>query len=323
MPLPDDATAQVQAELALKRLPLVIAHRGASAIAPENTLRALKLAVLLGADGVEFDVHLSADGCPMVIHDRRVDRTTSASGAVSQHTAGELAKLDAASWFDRRLAVRPGVRARGRTALESMDALDWGSAEEGIPTLEAVLRLLSARGLKRIYIELKGVPETRPALLDEVIRLVRSLNLERTATLLSFHHDIIRRSAEIAGDIRTAVNIPAHIRDLPMARSIIRLAQDAGASEVSLHFSLASRRLVGALHDQGFQVAGWTANRKIIMRRLAACGVDSIITNFPDRLRTILQPPPKSGLLSHARSQRWVGKTARRVSPPEEAGRLA
>jgi glycerophosphoryl diester phosphodiesterase len=322
MPLPDDATAQVQAELALKRLPLVIAHRGASAIAPENTLRALKLAVLLVAEGVEFDVHLSADGYPVVIHDRRIDRTTDAAGAVSRYTAGELANLDATSWFDRRLAVRPRVRASVRTALESMDALAWGSAGEGVPMLEAVLRLLSARGLKRIYIELKGIPETRPVLLDEVLRLVRAFNLERTATLLSFHHDIIRRSAELAGDIRTAVNIPAHIRGLPIARSIIRSAQDAGASEVSLHFSLASRRVVGALHEQGFQVASWTANRKIIMRRLAACGVDSIITNFPDRLRTIPHTPPKSGSLSRSRSQRWVGKNAR-VSPPGEAGRLA
>src|SRR5215467_3741453 len=92
--------------------PLVIAHRGASALAPENTLAAFRLALLLGAHGVEMDVHLTTDGVPVVIHDARVNRTTNGSGAVSRLTVSQIAKLDAGAWFDRRLALRPRIRRR-------------------------------------------------------------------------------------------------------------------------------------------------------------------------------------------------------------------
>src|SRR5262245_45381396 len=82
--------------------PLVIAHRGASALAPENTLAAVNLALALGADGVEFDVQLASDGRPVVIHDLRLDRTTSGAGPVTALPSVELSNLDAGSWFDRR-----------------------------------------------------------------------------------------------------------------------------------------------------------------------------------------------------------------------------
>jgi glycerophosphoryl diester phosphodiesterase len=292
--------------------PLVIAHRGASAVAPENTLRAFRLAIALGADGVEFDVHLSADGRAVVIHDRRVDRTTNGLGPVSALTAGQLSGMDAGYWFDRRLALRPRVRARVERAFDSVDGggawrstqdacsplpVGWAADVEHIPTLEATLKLLSAARLARVYIELKGTPETRAALLDEVVRLVRAFHMEQAATLLSFHHDIIERSAHISPDIRTAVTIPAPIRRLPVSRSIIRSAESAYAREVALHFSLASKRLVGHLHDHGLSVSAWTANNKIIMRRLIACGVDSIMTNFTDRLRLVVSAPPKRAIL--------------------------
>ncbi|HKG21875.1 MAG TPA: glycerophosphodiester phosphodiesterase family protein, partial [Blastocatellia bacterium] len=89
--------------------PLVIAHRGASGLAPENTLAAFKMAIGLGADGVEMDVQLSADGKAHVIHDLRVERTTNGAGRVASLTSRQLGNLDAGGWFDRRLAVRPGV----------------------------------------------------------------------------------------------------------------------------------------------------------------------------------------------------------------------
>ncbi|MGH7374824.1 MAG: glycerophosphodiester phosphodiesterase family protein, partial [Candidatus Rokuibacteriota bacterium] len=82
--------------------PLVIAHRGASADAPENTIAAFELAVEQGADGIELDVHLSADEHPVVIHDFTLERTTDGAGPVSEHTVRELKRLDAGGWRDRR-----------------------------------------------------------------------------------------------------------------------------------------------------------------------------------------------------------------------------
>ena len=86
------------------KLPLVIAHRGASGLAPENTIAAFQLALAMGAEGIELDIHLSADGHPVVIHDTRINRTTSGIGRVQHFTVTELQKFDAGSWFARRLA---------------------------------------------------------------------------------------------------------------------------------------------------------------------------------------------------------------------------
>ena len=112
------------------RKPLVIAHRGDTAAAPENTLPAFAAAIDAGAGGIELDVHPSRDGAPVVHHDYYLDRTTSGTGLVSDHTLAELRTLDAGGWFDERFAG------------------------EGIPTLEEVLSL--ATGRVRLEIELKG-----------------------------------------------------------------------------------------------------------------------------------------------------------------------
>jgi glycerophosphoryl diester phosphodiesterase len=315
MRLVDNPTGQVQ-DQAPQRPPLVIAHRGASAIAPENTLRSFKLAVLLGADGIELDVHLSADGQPVVIHDRRLDRTTNASGPVSRLTASQLGKLDAASWFERRLVLRPRVRARVVHSLESVGALAAEPDDEHVPTLEDVLSVLDGAGLRRVYIELKGVPETRALLLDRTLALIRAFDLKSSATILSFHHDVIRWSSELAPDVRRAINIPAPVKGLLRARSILKAAGMARASEVALHFSLASKRLVRLLHDHGLEVSVWTVNGRMIMRRMVTTEVNSIITNFTDRLRGILQASLPGGVHRPPR----IGRLGR-ISRSADAGR--
>ena len=281
------------------RKPLVIAHRGASGLAPENTLAAFKLAFALGADGVEMDVQLSADGHPVVIHDARVNRTTTGSGAVSGLTLDQLQSLDAGSWFERRLTRRPRLRTMARRVSAELGVGFQTFSHEPLPTLEAVLSLLAGARLARIYIELKGSPATTQALLEAVLSSVRVSRVERSVTLLSFDHAIVRSAKEIAGGIRTAATFPAGGRRLISTRSIVRAAEHAGVDEVALHFGLATRRAVETFHEHGLSVSVWTVNSKLAMRRLTACGVDSIMTNFPNRLREILvspSPHPMSGL---------------------------
>lgn len=125
--------------------PLVVAHRGASADAPENTLAAFELAGRQGADGIEFDVRLAADGVPVCIHDETLRRTASLDTAVSSLTSLELARLDAGSWFNRR---HP---ARSRTHF----------AREGVPTLERVLDTFGPR-FRVLHVELKCPPRSTP-----------------------------------------------------------------------------------------------------------------------------------------------------------------
>lgn len=265
--------------------PLVIAHRGASGLAPENTMAAFKLAVALGTDGVEMDVQLAADGQPVVIHDARVDRTTNGAGAVAALSSDQLAKLDAGRWFDRRLVVRPRARARVESLQKLLGHGSSGFAGEPVPTLDATLRFLQSTGLRRVYIELKGTRATRPELLRVTVELVKRLRMDGVVTLLSFDHKLLKESKRIAQQIRVAPIFP-----LGAGPRVIRSAAMAlDAEEAALHFSLATRRGVADLHARGIKVSCWTVNRKMLMRRLVKAGVDSIMTNFPDRLMDMLE----------------------------------
>lgn len=267
--------------------PLVIAHRGASAFAPENTLAAFRLAIALGADGVEMDVQLSSDAQAVVIHDARVNRTTNATGPVASFTAAELQELDAGGWFERRLIMRPRLRA----LLERERGQGLSYSQEPVPTLHSALALLASAQLRRIYVELKCGKANMQALVEAVISLVREFHLERVVTLLSFDYESVRLAKRLAGEIRTAATFSIAGQRLMTASSIIRAAHDVEADEAALHYGLATRRMVRALHARGLAVSAWTANSRLVMRRLAACGVDSIMTNYPKRLIEVLESP--------------------------------
>jgi glycerophosphoryl diester phosphodiesterase len=269
--------------------PLVIAHRGASGLAPENTSAAFKLAIALGADGVEMDVQISSDNRAVVIHDWRVNRTTDGRGPVSLLTSDQLGKLDAGGWFDRRLIVRPRLRAQLEREARIKINGNPIYAGERVPTLDEVLALLASANLRRVYIELKSGAATRDALLAEVIRLVRYFRMERAVTLLSFDHEAVKEAKLVAPEIRAAATFPITGRALSTARSIITTVESLGADEAALHFGLATRRTVAALHEKGLSVSAWTANGPLVMRRLINSGVDAIMTNFPNRLFTTLE----------------------------------
>ncbi|HXG68032.1 MAG TPA: glycerophosphodiester phosphodiesterase family protein [Blastocatellia bacterium] len=271
--------------------PLVIAHRGASGLAPENTLAAFRLAIALGADGVEMDVQMTADGVPVVIHDKRLNRTTDGSGVVSLHTLDHLQNLDAGSWFLRRLAVRPRVREMVEivAALTGGNGLDFSG--ESMPTLEDTLALLAPAKMKRVYLELKIGRADREALLAATLALVRKYRMEDSVTILSFDHEMVRQAKEAAPEIRTAALFPVAGRALVSPRSILQAVESAGADEAALHFGLATQRAIAALHERGLSVSAWTANNHLVMRRLIRCGVDSIMTNFPNRLISAMQSP--------------------------------
>jgi glycerophosphoryl diester phosphodiesterase len=289
------ATDNRQSATALDR-PLIIAHRGASGLAPENTLAAFRLALALGADGCELDVQLSADGQPVVIHDARVNRTTNRTGAVAALTAEELAACDAGAWFARRLARRPHIRAMANSVasltksvanLTKEDSPQFAS--QSVPTLRDVLRLAAAAKARRVYIEVKGNRRhDNRALLDAVLALVREHRMERVVTLLSFDHQIVRRAKGLAPRLRTAATFGLPGRGHLTARAIIRAVAVAGADEAALHYGLATHRTVAALHERGISVVVWTANSKLIMRRMLTVGVDAVMTNYPNRLADVL-----------------------------------
>ncbi|MFN2234495.1 MAG: glycerophosphodiester phosphodiesterase [Anaerolineales bacterium] len=230
-------------------LPKVIAHRGASAHAPENTMAAFQLAFDQGADGIELDVMLNKENRVVVIHDDTVDRTTNGTGKVSQMT------------------------------LEQLKFLDAGDGER-IPTLSEVLERFGGRFL--INIELKNYHSMFDKLPIVVMKLVKSFNLAESVLLSSFNPFNLSRIHRHLPQVKLGL-----ITQPKMAKSWLwRLfPHDA----LHPYFNDVDQKLVTGLHTNYREVNVWTVDEPAEMRRLALLGVDSIITNYPKRAQEVLE----------------------------------
>ncbi|MEP6947132.1 MAG: glycerophosphodiester phosphodiesterase family protein [Acidobacteriota bacterium] len=240
-------------------VPLIIGHRGASAHAPENTLAAFQMAIAAGADGIEFDVQLSRDGVPMVIHDATLERTGGRPEAVADLTADELASVDAGSWF--------GPKFRG----------------ERIPTLSEVLEL--CRGMRRIYIELKvNVPDFAP-LAAAVCDTIRSSPDLPQMIVKSFRLGAIPLVRQSLPEVQTAALFEPTILDyLRRRKFMLALAREFGAHQISIHHSLITRKLTRLADEVQMPVTVWTTDNPKWVRRAQARGIAALITNDPKRL---------------------------------------
>ncbi|WP_051167637.1 glycerophosphodiester phosphodiesterase family protein [Actinoplanes sp. N902-109] len=230
-----------------------VAHRGYSAVAPENTLPALAAGVLAGATFIEFDVRTTADGVPVVIHDRTVDRTTTGSGKVWELTLDEVARLDAGSWFS------PAYRGIG------------------VPQLTEVLELLAPAG-PQLLLEIKP-----PATLEQVKNIVGQVAeaglLDRTV-VQSFDPAVVRLAAEVAPDVRRGL-----LRD-GFDSEQVQVARELGVSycNPSMNAVLGSPATVAALAAEGVAVMPWTANDMLLWPGLVAAGVAGLITDHTGEL---------------------------------------
>ncbi|WP_412745189.1 glycerophosphodiester phosphodiesterase [Krasilnikovia sp. MM14-A1004] len=231
-----------------------VAHRGYSAVAPENTLPALAAGVLAGATFIEFDVRTSADGVPVVIHDRTVDRTTNGTGFVWELTAAELTALDAGSWFSPAYAGTP------------------------VPTLAQALDLLHPSmagpdGAVELLLEIKP-----PASLEQVraiLDLVAERDLSARTVVQSFDKEVVRRAGEAAPDVRRGL-----LRE-PFDPDQVTVAKELGAvfCNPSVADVIAEPGTVAALADVGVAVMPWTANDPADWAVLVAVGIAGLITD--------------------------------------------
>ncbi len=250
-------------------IPLIIAHRGASAIAPENTLAAFQQAVDVGSDGVEFDVRLSKDGIPVVIHDETLLRTAGINKRVSELTAEQLSEVDAGSWFN--------------AAYPHLARAEYGA--EGVPPLRTVLRLLK-KNVDPIYIELKcEIDDDISLLVDTVCREIVESELVEKVIVESFHLGIIPRTRVTLPGVRTAALFaPKLFRMLRKEKYLINIARELGADQLSLHKALVTRRLVRKAEKHGMPVTVWTVDAARWISRATDLGVYAVITNDPSRL---------------------------------------
>ncbi|CAJ1922817.1 Glycerophosphodiester phosphodiesterase [Aeromonas hydrophila] len=221
----------------------IIAHRGASGLAPENTLKAIRLALALGAGAIEIDVQL-ADGELWVFHDRRLERCTDGSGVLTAQSRAYLASLDAGEG-------------------------------EGIPTLWQVMQAIA--GQAELHIELKGSQTA-----DEVARLTRRAEAElgfapTQWVVSSFHHPELARFAALRPDIR----LGALTSTIPL--TLAKFAAELGAWSLNCDVDFVDQSLVQDAHDRGLKVLVYTVDEPADQAMLAAIGVDGIFTNRPDR----------------------------------------
>uniref|UniRef100_A0AAU3GZZ7 Glycerophosphodiester phosphodiesterase family protein n=1 Tax=Streptomyces sp. NBC_01401 TaxID=2903854 RepID=A0AAU3GZZ7_9ACTN len=251
--------------------PVVYAHRGASAYAPENTLAAVDAADDLGIDWVENDVQLTKDGVLVVVHDTSLNRTTDAEEvfpdrapwAVKDFTAAEIAKLDAGSWFGADFA---GAR---------------------VPTFKEYLRRIE-RNHQNLLLEIKS-PEIYPGIEKETLRVLRQQgwldrdHVKNRLIVQSFGAESVKTVHARRPDVVTGFLGTPAVADLPSYAAFTDQINPAYA-DIGADYVAAVQKLKGA-HGKPLQVNTWTVNDAAKAVEVAGFGVDGIITNNPDVVR--------------------------------------
>lgn len=238
---------------------LNIAHRGANAEAPENTMAAFRKAVEIGADGLEFDLQLSRDNVPVVIHDEKLERTTNATGLVKDYTLDELRALDAGRWFSSEFAG------------------------ETIPTLEEVFEEF-AQSKMLFNIELKSGIIIYPELEEKVLKTISRFKLKDRVIISSFNHYSLVTCREIDPEVKTGILYMAGIYE-PW-----NYAKSLGCySAHPLFYHLQHPEIVAGFKEHDMPIFAWTVNDPLYMEMIVAGGIGGIITDNPRELKKIIE----------------------------------
>ena len=228
----------------------LIAHRGASGLAPENTLASFRLALEQGAEAVEFDVHQTADKELVVIHDESLRRTAGWPAHIRDLSWQELYRFDVGSWFDRRFSA------------------------ERIPRLDEVLDVVGKK--VEVHLELKRGAPFYPGIEGRVVELLRRRRVLKTCVVSSFDHQALRAVRALEPKARLGYLLG----ETPIETAWEEIKE---LSAESLHLSLRqvnAARVAGG-HRRRLPVLVYTVNDAADARRLSKIGVDGVFTNFP------------------------------------------
>ncbi len=242
---------------------IIIAHRGASAYFPENTMIAFKKAIELGAEMIELDVALSKDGVPVVFHDARLNKHTNGRGYLSNYTLNELKQLDAGSWFDPQFS------------------------NQKIPTLEEVLKFASGTIAINIEIKREAVSDSIFGGIEQkVIQLVNEFDMQNHVLFSSFDYRALLHLKQLAPDIPVALlyNRRQSNRLLPN-----QLVKKYGVDAFNCSYRQLSRKWIANLNKYRIPSFIYTVNSKKRMQKLIEGGVNGIFTDKPDVLQTVVE----------------------------------
>lgn len=238
---------------------LNIAHRGFSGLYPENTMLAFQKAVEAGCDGIENDVQLTKDGVAVICHDELVDRTTDGKGLICEYTYKDLSKLDA--------GIRREKKFKGQR----------------IPTLDEFLDYVKDKNLY-INIELKTGIIVYEGIEELVIKKIHEYKLQNKVILSSFNHYSMVLCKKIDNSIKTGLLYEAGLYHPE------KYAEYVGADALHpLFYSVLNEEVVKDIKKKNFIINTYTVNEEKYMKRLMELGIDGIITNYPDKLKKILE----------------------------------
>jgi len=233
------------------RRPLVISHAACKGHAPENTLAGIRAALVQGSDAIEIDLHATADGVPVLIHDDLVDRTTNGTGDVRAMTAAQVRALDAgAQGFDGRYAG------------------------ERVPTLAEALDATAGRAMLVIEIKQRGIEPL-------TVQTVRRLGAADRVMVWSFHPATVAAMRTLAPEIPCGQLWSERDPD-PVRMCAVALAGNAQA--VCPNWTFVDPLLMRRALFKGLRVFAWTADAPADIARLRGLGVDGICSNYPDRV---------------------------------------
>ena len=240
-----------------QKRPLVVAHRGSSAVAPENTLAAFQRAVDDHADAVELDIRLTSDGEVIVFHDSQLRRTTNGRGKVEQHTFADLRRLTAGAWFDRTFS------------------------SETIPTLDEVLELLP----RRIGVNIEIKSDLRSRRSSDIVRrccsIIRKHRAESSVLVSSFHHAFILDVRRLLPSVATGLLFHPLKR---VGRSAVATTVRAQAEYAIFGGATLRKAVLRKAHAHGIKVGEFTVNTPRRFARSLRYGVDIIFTDDPAAL---------------------------------------
>lgn len=229
----------------------IVGHRGASGHAPENTLAAIQKALEIGADRVEFDVHCSREGEPVVIHDATLDRTTNGKGKVSEATVEELKKLDAGSWFSKAFAGEP------------------------LPLLSELFERFKGKISFNIEVKASGCEE-------RIVGLLVENELVESSVVSSFHGEILRAFRRLHPDLKLQLITAQRVNLKPLHEELKLHAVNP------IFLLLNNKKFIERARELGLKVNVWTLDDVDLIKQALKVGVDGIISNYPDRVKAVL-----------------------------------
>ena len=227
-------------------------HRGACAYAPENTVPAFQMALDMGADGIECDVHLTKDGQFVICHDDKIDRTSDGKGTIVELTLEEIKANDFGAKFDEKYKGTPA------------------------PTLEEMLDVVKVMNPVNIEIKKFGGKYKTDEALNLFYAVLKKYDIIGNTIVSSFDAPLIKRLKQLHPDIYTCLLYNKR-------RSPAAYAQSLGCSAIHPYHKSLKKVTVDNAHKRGLKVNCWTANEEADIRRMIEIGCDGIITNYPDR----------------------------------------